>query len=129
MNLVPRTPEASIPPYGSGRASESWGIHPLNAVALVTIDAMLFGGEVASLGGLIVLSLLVGAVLVLPCALVQRHAFKDPWGLALAKGLMLGLLTAIPTPIPSALTIALGVAGAIALRRRAKRPNVIDVRN
>ena len=115
-------------PYGGlGSVAERWGIHPLCAAALVTIDVMLFGGEAASGGLLVLLSALVGMGLVVPCTLVQRYAYKDGWLLSFGKGALLGILTAIPTPLPSALTIALGVTGMFGLRHR--RANTIDIRN
>jgi hypothetical protein len=117
-------------PYGGlGSVAERWGIHPLCAAALVTIDVMLFGGEAMSGGLLVLLSALVGMALVVPCTLVQHYAYKDGWLLSWSKGLLLGILTGIPTPLPSALTIALGVSGVIGLRHRASRANVIDIQN
>ncbi len=115
------------PPYINGTSADLWGIYPLNALGLVGIDGMLFTGELASGGVLVVVSVLVGLFLMVPCSLIQRYAFRDPWGLAIAKGMLLGLLTAIPTPLPSVITVALGVTGVVALRHRGEHSNVIDV--
>ena len=133
MNTVRHTSEVTTPnpypPYTNGRAADLWGIHPLNAVILVVIDWMLFGGEAASGGLAILLSIAVGAFLVLPCSAVQRYAFRDPVGLALAKGCLMGLITAIPTALPSAFTIALGITGGIALRHRSGHDKAVDIGN
>ena len=112
---------------GLGSVAETWGLHPLCAAALVTIDCMLFGGEIGSGGLLTLLSFMVGIGLIVPATLVQRFAYRDGWMLSFAKGVIVGILTAIPTPLPSALTIALGVTGMIGLRHR--RANAIDVQN
>jgi hypothetical protein len=109
------------PQGGFGSPAEICGIHPLNATAVVAVDFMCFGGELTSGFLLAIVSILVAAMLVVPCTLVQRYAYKDGWLLAFGKAMVLGVLTAIPTALPSALTIAWGVSGAVGLAHRRAR--------
>lgn len=90
------------------------GIHPLAAAGLILCDLMLFGGEAATLGAGMALSLPVGVALGLASILLQRFSYRDDWGTAIGKGLILGVLTAIPTALPSVVT---GGGGALGLVR------------
>lgn len=87
------------------------GIHPLVAIGMCAIDAMLFGVEGLSAGLAIPATVAIALSLSIPCTLVQKYCFGDNWGGAIGKGLMVGIITAIPTPIPSFITGALGCAG------------------
>ena len=62
--------------------------------------------------------------LTLPCILIQRYSFKDGWGAAIGKGLLVGVLTAIPLPLGSPATLAGGVIG---LLRPAKSLNLLSM--
>ena len=97
------------------------GLHPLTAFAMILVDWMLFGSDVTGIGWGI--SCLIAMALVVPCVLIQRFAYKDDWGLALAKGMIVGIITAIPTPLPAILTAAGGVAGALGSPRNAIADN------
>lgn len=88
------------------------GFHPLVAFAMIVVDLMLTAADIATLA---TVSIAVGLVLTIPCVLLQRYAYKDEWGAAIGKGLIVGILTAIPTPLPSIVTGAGGVLGAIGL--------------
>ncbi|HRI68899.1 MAG TPA: hypothetical protein PK156_31935 [Polyangium sp.] len=88
------------------------GLHPLVAFAMVIVDIMLLAADVATAA---TVSVIVGLVLTIPCVLLQRYVYKDEWGAAIGKGMIVGILTAIPTPLPSIVTGAGGVAGAIGL--------------
>jgi hypothetical protein len=114
-------------PRGFRTSAFAWGLHPASAGGLVAVDWMLFGGEAASFGVLVVVSVLVGGVLTIPVALIQRYAYGDNWGASIGKALLVGLLTAIPTALPSFITAGMGVAGAIGLRHRASDSNTIAV--
>lgn len=87
------------------------GLHPLVAFGMIAVDLMLFAAEGATFEGSWPVSVAVGIALTIPCILIQRHGYKDPWGLAVGKGMMVGLLTAIPTPLPSVITLTGGVFG------------------
>ena len=78
---------------------QTFGLHPLTAMALFVVDWMLFGEEVATAGVGWLISLPVGFLLGLIAILIQKHAYKDETMPAIAKGLLVGLLTAIPAPI------------------------------
>lgn len=79
---------------------------------MVVIDIMLLAADLATAA---TVSIVVGLVLTIPCVLLQRYAYKDEWGVAVGKGMIVGILTAIPTPLPSIVTGVGGVAGAIGL--------------
>ncbi|MCS7062676.1 MAG: hypothetical protein NZM04_01280 [Methylacidiphilales bacterium] len=93
------------------RFLQLFGIHPLSAFALLTVDLMLFGNDtlLGPAGWLI--SSLVGLALTIPVFLLQRHAYHDSTPLALSKALLLGILTAIPTALPSTITGTSGLLG------------------
>lgn len=91
------------------------GLHPLVGFGLFAIDWMLFAGEGATFGGSWIVSIGVAIVLTIPCVLIQKYGFKEGWGLAIGKGMMLGLLTAIPTPLPSVVPFVGGALGTVAL--------------
>ena len=88
-------------------------MHFIPGFGMVAVDWMLFGGEAFSAGTLEILSIVVAAVLTIPCILLQKYSFGDSWGAAIGKGLMVGLLTAIPTALPSFVSLAGGVAGTV----------------
>lgn len=111
----PRSTELAPPGHeaetGRARLARSLGLHPLVAFAMFACDWMLFGGEAGSLGVGLAVTIPVALALTIPCVLVQRYSFKDTWGAALGKGLLVGVLTAIPLPIGSPLTLAGGILG------------------
>jgi hypothetical protein len=87
------------------------GLHPLVGFGMFAVDWMMFGGTVATTGVGWCVTMPVALFLSIPSALLQRHAFRDAWGIAVAKGMMVGVLTAIPTPLPSIAPLAGGVLG------------------
>ncbi len=80
------------------------------------IDWMLFGAEGATLGASWIISVPVSVVFAIASVFIQRYGFKDNWGLAIGKGLLIGCLTAIPSPFPSVVSVAGGILGVIALQ-------------
>jgi hypothetical protein len=98
---------------------QMFGIHPTIAALTLIVDLMLFGGEVATMGALLPVSIGAGAVLALIAYLAQRKWYGDDKESALIKGLILGFLTAIPTPLPAVLSVPSGIVGLIhSLRRK-----------
>jgi hypothetical protein len=87
------------------------GLHPLVGFGMVAVDWMMFGGTVSTGGVGWCVTMPVALFLSIPSALLQRHAFGDGWGIAIAKGMIVGVLTAIPTPLPSIAPLAGGVLG------------------
>ena len=93
---------------------QSMGLSPFVGFGMFAIDWMLFVAEGSTLGGSWVISIGVACVLTIPCILVQRYGFKDEWGLAIGKGLMIGCLTAVPTALPSFVPLIGGGLGLFA---------------
>jgi hypothetical protein len=104
---------------------ESVGLHPLVGLGMFAIDQMLFGAEGITLGATLPISLVVAALLTIPCILIQRYGMKDEWGLAIGKGIMVGTLTAIPTSFLSVLPL-LGAGFGILVQRKAKQSPIND---
>ncbi len=91
------------------------GLHPLVGFGMFAVDSMLFTGEAGTLGASWVISIGIAIALTIPCTLIQRYGFKEGWGLAIGKGIMVGCLTAIPTALPSVVPVAGGLLGTVAL--------------
>ncbi|MBN1582436.1 MAG: hypothetical protein JXA89_17140 [Anaerolineae bacterium] len=98
------------------------GLHPLVGFGMFAVDWMLFGAESGTLAMSWPISIGVAAALTIPSILIQKYGFKDDWGLAVGKGLMVGVLTAIPTALPSIVPLAGGMMGAVALLSGNKNP-------
>lgn len=96
------------------------GLHPLIAGAVVTVDAMLFGGSVITGGIGWIASIPVGLVLGFATTLVQKGNYNDSNDIAVGKGLVVGVLTAIPTALPGVITGTSGVIGLASLVKRRK---------
>jgi hypothetical protein len=102
--------------HHSGRSrgfGQLFGVHPSIAFLALMVDLMLFGGEVATFGALLPVSIGVGFVLGIITYLAQRRWYGDDSESASIKALIIGLLTAIPTPLPAALYIPSGIVGLI----------------
>lgn len=102
--------------HHAGRArgfGQLFGVHPTIAFVALLIDLMLFGGEVATMGALLPVSIGAGFVLGVITYLAQRKWYGDDSETAAIKALILGLLTAIPTPLPAALYIPSGIVGLV----------------
>ncbi|MGO9340123.1 MAG: hypothetical protein ACLPY1_21710 [Terracidiphilus sp.] len=123
--LPPLDPRAALHQRGFGQI---FGLDPRIAFLTVVVDAMLFGGDVATLGAGALLSVPAGVVLGVITYRAQRHWYGDDRESAFIKGLVVGLLTAIPTSLPGLLTIPSGLIGLAHMLRRKKPDNslVID---
>lgn len=102
--------------YHAARArgfSQLFGIHPAIAFLTVVVDLMLFGGEVATMGAILPVSIGAGCVLGVIAYLAQRKWYGDDKDSALIKALMVGFLTAIPTSLPALLTVPSGIVGLV----------------
>lgn len=94
-----------------GKWASAIGLHPLVAFGMVAADMMLFGGEMASGGVGLAVTIPIALALTVPCVLLQRYSYGDTWGEAFGKGIMVGVLTAIPFPIGSPVTILGAIVG------------------
>jgi hypothetical protein len=93
--------------------SQIFGIHPSVAILALIVDTMLFGGEVATAGAILPISIGAGAVLGVVAYLTQKKWYGDDHDSALIKALILGFLTAIPAPLPAILSVPTGILGLI----------------
>jgi hypothetical protein len=123
QNLQTYPPAPQYPPYAQHAAkargfSQVFGIHPAVASLALVVDLMLFGGEVATMGALLPVSIGAGVVLGLISYLAQRKWYGDDKDSAAIKALILGFLTAIPTPLPAILSVPSGIVGLIHNWRR-----------
>ena len=123
QNLQTWPPTPQYQPYGQHAArargfGQSFGIHPAIASLTLIVDLMLFGGEVATMGAILPVSIGAGAVLGLIAYLGQRKWYGDSKDSAAIKALILGFLTAIPTPLPAILSLPSGIVGLIHNLRR-----------
>lgn len=98
--------------------SQMFGIHPAIAFLTLVVDLMLFGGEVATMGAILPVSIGAGGVLGLIAYLAQRKWYGDDKDSAAIKALIIAVLTAIPTPLPAILTVPSGIVGLIHNWRR-----------
>lgn len=97
------------------------GLHPLVAVMMFALDFMLFTTfEAPSMELLWLVSAFFGCAAILPCALIQKHAYGDSTGAAWGKAMAVGLLTACPTPLPAFLTAGWGIVGVAGMVERAR---------
>lgn len=130
---VQRRPDAVLPPIDPRAAlhrrgfGQVFGLDPRIAFLTVVVDAMLFGGDVATLGAGALLSLPAGVVLGVITYKAQRHWYGDDRESALIKGLVVGLLTAIPTSLPGLLTVPSGLIGLAHMLRRKKPDNALVI--
>ena len=83
----------------------------LVALGMICVDMMLFVPDATGIGWLI--SCIVAASLTIPSRLIQKFGYKDNWGMAIGKGMIVGVLTAIPTPLPAAITATGGLLGTV----------------
>ncbi|PKO09561.1 MAG: hypothetical protein CVU40_09675 [Chloroflexi bacterium HGW-Chloroflexi-2] len=93
------------------------GLHPLAGFGMFSVDWMLFTAEGGTVGASWIVSIGVSIALTIPIVLLQKYGFKEEWGLAIGKGILIGCLTAIPTALPSLVPLVGGTLGAVSLLR------------
>ena len=114
-----------------GDFAQRYGLHPLVAAIVISADTLLvpsdtvgvfFSPESAGVSAAIavVLSIVIAAILMVACILLQRYTYRDNWGTAVGKGLIVGIITAIPTSFPSIITAGSGVVGIVGLVKRSR---------
>jgi hypothetical protein len=93
------------------RFGRLFGLDPRIAFLALIVDMMLNAGDIMSMGLLLPVSIMAGAVLGYVTYRAQVNWYGDDPESAKIKGLVLGLLTAIPTPLPEILYIPAGIIG------------------
>jgi hypothetical protein len=88
-----------------------FGLDPRIAFLALIVDMMLNAGDVISMGLLLPVSIMAGAVMGYVTYRAQINWYGDDPESAKIKAIVLGLLTAIPTPLPEILYIPAGVIG------------------
>jgi hypothetical protein len=94
-----------------GGFANTMGIHPSIALFTLCIDGMMWGGEVASFGLFLPVSLLVSCAVGYVTYKGQQSWFGDSEESAKTKAIMLAVLTFIPSPLPSVIYAPLGFVG------------------
>lgn len=106
------------PHHGSAGLSQVFGLDPRIAILTLLVDAMLFGGELLTMGLLIPFAIVAGLGLGFITYRAQVRWYGDDRESALIKAAVIALLTAIPTPLPAVLYIPSAILGAVHYLRR-----------
>ncbi len=106
------------PYHGSAGLTQLFGLDPRIAILTLLVDAMLFSGEVLTMGLLIPVAIVAGAGLGFITYRAQVSWYGDDRESALIKAAVIALLTAIPTPLPAILYIPSAALGAVHYLRR-----------
>jgi hypothetical protein len=96
-----------------------FGLHPIPAITTLAVNAMIFGGQVVTMGALVPLALAAAVVLGVITYRSQMRFYGDDAEAARIKALAVGLLTAIPVGLPAFLTVPSAVVGVVHTLRRA----------
>ena len=117
-HMPQREPASLVQGTAARGFAQVFGLHPIPAVTTLAVNAMLFAGELATMGALVPLALIVAIVLGAMTFICQRRMYGDDDNEALVKALAVGLLTAIPTGLPGFLTIPSAMVGLVHTIRR-----------
>jgi hypothetical protein len=110
---------AMSPPRAPSQGfTQTFGLDFRAAILTFLVDSMVFGGDAFSLGLLIPLGIVVGAILAFIVYRIQIKWYGDDHDSALIKALIVGLLTAIPAPLGPLFAIPGGVLGLVNTVRR-----------
>ena len=108
----PHTPLTTQPQQIAARGfTDKFGLHPAMALLTVTVDAMLFGGDLVAAPFFIPLTVAVATGLGVVTFMAQRKWYGDDNESAFIKAFIVAGLTAIPTSLPGFLTIPAGIVG------------------
>ncbi len=97
---------------------QAFGLHPIPAVATLAVNAMIFGGDILTMGMIFPLALAAAIVLGIITFKSQQRYYCDDDEVAIIKALVVGLLTAIPVGLPAFLTVPSAVVGFVHNLRR-----------
>lgn len=117
--MPPLLPVTDNPhPVAARGAGQLLGLHPIPAVMTLSVNAMMFGAEVGTLGAAFPAALAAAVVLAFIVYRAQIKWYGDDHESALIKAMAVGLLTAIPTGLPAFLTVPSAVVGLVHTLRR-----------
>jgi hypothetical protein len=113
--------EADMPPHirsgdhhpAARTFGQAFGLHVIPGVTTVTVNAMLFGGMIITMGALWIVALIVAGVLGYLTYRCQRSMYGDTHDAALVKSMAVFLITAIPVGLPAFLTVPSIVVGLV----------------
>jgi hypothetical protein len=91
--------------------AQSLGLHPGMALLTIIVDAMLFGGDLATAWFILPLTLAVSFGLGIATFMAQKKWYGDDNESAFIKAFIVAGLTAIPTSLPGFLCIPAGIVG------------------
>lgn len=112
MSQLHGEPTTVPSPHHAARGfAQAMGIHPAIALFTLCVDLMVFGGEAATFGLSLPLSLLVSSAVGYATYHGQQSWFGDSAESAKTKAIMLAVLTFIPSPLPACLYAPLGFVG------------------
>jgi hypothetical protein len=97
---------------------QMFGLHPIPALATLAVNAMVFGGDIVTMGAIAPLAFLAAGALGVITYKSQKRFYGDDHEAALIKALTVGLLTAIPVGLPAFLTVPSAVVGFVHTLRR-----------
>jgi hypothetical protein len=118
VTVVERS-QTSPPANTCGRGiTGMFGLEPRAAFLFFGIDVMVFGADALTLGALIPVGIVVGAVLGFIVYKIQRKYYGDDHDAALIKCVTVGLLTAIPLPLGPFFAVPAGLLGIVKSLRR-----------
>ena len=111
----PQLPVVDIQPCkpasSPAKLGQLFGLDPRIAILTLIVDMMLNAGDLVTMGMLLPVSIMAGAVLGYIVYKAQINWYGDAKESAKIKALILGLLTAISTPLPELLYIPAGIVG------------------
>jgi hypothetical protein len=97
---------------------QAFGLHPISALATLSVNTMMFAGQVATMGALFPAALAAAVVLAVITYRAQKKFYGDDHDAALTKSLVVLLLTAIPIGLPAFLTVPSAAVGLVHMLRR-----------
>jgi hypothetical protein len=113
-----RPPPREVHDHAAHGFAQMFGLHPIPAITTLAVNAMLFGGQIATVGALTPLVFLTAIVLAYITYKSQMRFYGDDAEAARIKALAVGLLTAIPIGLPAFLTLPSTVVGVVHTLRK-----------
>lgn len=106
IDVLPSNQPAAPPSFAN-----RYGLHPLCCFFTLCTDMLLFGGEAATFGLSLPLSLFASSAVGYATYHGQQAWYGDSPQSAKAKAIVLGVLTFLPSPLPATAYVSLGFLG------------------